>query len=138
MIGIGTLINVGCILLGGIIGYFSGNHLKENIRETLLTMTGIGVVVIGLGGTLTKMLSISNGQLTSDGSIMMIVSLAIGTVIGEIMQIEEKVFRFGEWLKRKSNSGGDNSFVDGLRDSIVYGVYWSDGRYWFRRGWNQR
>ncbi|MDO5417505.1 MAG: DUF554 domain-containing protein [Lachnospiraceae bacterium] len=114
MRGIGTLINVACILLGGIAGCIAGNRLKENIRETLMTMTGIGVIVLGMGGAMAKMLSISDGNLVSGGTIMMIVSLAAGTLIGEILQIEDKIVKFGEWLKVKSHSTGDSAFVNGF------------------------
>lgn len=114
MRGLGTIINVICILLGGTVGYLAGNRLRENIRETLMTMTGIGVVVLGMGGALAKMLTIENGQLTTGGTIMMVISLAAGAVIGELMQIEEKIVRFGEWLKVKSHSTGDNAFVGGF------------------------
>ena len=41
----------------------------------------------------------------------MIASLALGAVVGELLDIEGWVERFGEWLKRKSNSGGDSGFV---------------------------
>lgn len=114
MRGLGTIINVLCILGGGIVGTLVGNKLKENIRETLLTMMGVGVVVLGLAGTMSKMLTISDGRLSSGGTIMMIVSLGIGTVVGELLQIEKKVLQFGEWLKVKSHSSGDNSFVSGF------------------------
>lgn len=114
MRGMGTIINVVCILLGGLTGYLAGNRLKENIRETLLTMNGIGVIVLAAAGVMEKMLSVSDGRLTSQGTIMMIVSLAAGSVIGELLQIEEKVTQFGEWLKKKTNSKEDNSFVSGF------------------------
>lgn len=114
MRGLGTLINVLCIIVGGVIGCIIGDRLKKNIRETLMTMTGVGVVVLGIGGTMEKMLSITDGKLNTGGTIMMVVSLAIGTVIGELLQIEEKVKKFGEWLKVKSHSTTDNSFVNGF------------------------
>jgi len=114
MRGIGTIINVVCILLGGTVGYFAGNRLKENFRETLMDVTGVGVVVLGMGGALSKMLTISDGALTTSGTIMMVVSLAVGAVVGELLQIEEKVIRFGEWLKVKSHSTGDGGFVGGF------------------------
>ena len=50
MKGLGTIINVICILLGGTAGCLAGNRLKDNIRETLMTVNGIGVVVIGISG----------------------------------------------------------------------------------------
>lgn len=114
MRGLGTIINVVCILAGGLVGYFAGERLKDHMRETLMTMTSIGVVVLGMGGALAKMLVIENGQLTTTGTIMMVLSLAFGAIIGEALQIEEKVVALGEWLKVKSHSTGDSSFVGGF------------------------
>lgn len=114
MRGLGTIINVACIVLGGTAGYLAGNRLKENIRETLLSITGVSIAVLGLGGTLAQMLTVSGGQLETHGTMMMILSLAIGTVIGEAVQVEEKIALLGAWLKETSHSTGDNSFVNGF------------------------
>ena len=114
MTGLGTIINVLCIVGGGLAGHFAGSRLKPAMQETVMTMTGIGVMVMGIGGALEKMLVIADGKLSAVNTIMMIVSLALGSAVGEALQIEEKIVRFGEWLKVKSNSGGDNSFVNGF------------------------
>ena len=114
MRGLGTLINVACILLGGIIGRFAGNRLKPNVQDTVMTITGIGVMMLGLGGTMQHMLVITDGVLNTSGTLMMIISLALGSAIGEMLQIEQKVQQFGEWLKHKSNSNGDPYFVTGF------------------------
>ncbi len=114
MRGLGTLINVACILLGGTIGRFAGNRLKPNVQDTVMTITGIGVMMLGLGGTMQHMLVITDGVLNTSGTLMMIISLALGSAIGEMLQIEQKVQQFGEWLKHKSNSNGDPYFVTGF------------------------
>lgn len=114
MKGLGTIINVLCILGGGTAGYLAGNRLKEPMRETLMDVTGVGVLMLGAGGAMAQMLTISGGRLTSSGTIMMVVSLAVGAVIGELLQIEDRIVRFGEWLKKKSSSSGDNAFVTGF------------------------
>ena len=114
MRGLGTLINVACILLGGTIGRFAGNRLKPNVQDTVMTITGIGVMMLGLGGTMQHMLVITDGVLNTTGTLMMIISLALGSAIGEMLQIEQKVQQFGEWLKHKSNSNGDPYFVTGF------------------------
>ncbi len=97
MKGLGTIINVLCILGGGTAGYLAGNRLKEPMRETLMDVTGVGVLMLGgAGGAMAQMLTISGGEgLASSGTIMMVVSLAVGAVIGELLQIEERVVRFG-------------------------------------------
>jgi len=114
MTGLGTIINVLCIIGGGIAGNFVGSRLKHAMQETVMTMTGIGVMIMGVGGAMEKMLVFANGKFTAVNTIMMVVSLAAGSAIGEAMQIEQKIIRFGEWLKVKSNSNGDTLFVNGF------------------------
>lgn len=114
MKGLGTIINVVCILLGGLAGTVAGNRLKESVRESLMAITGISVVILGAGGAMSQMLTIVDGKLSSGGTIMMVVSLALGTVIGEMLGIEDKIVRFGEYLKEKSGSSGDQRFVSGF------------------------
>ena len=114
MRGLGTIINVLCIIGGGIVGLLAGDHLKDNVQETVMAITGIAVMVLGLGGAMSQMLTITNGQLSVNGTLMMIVSLALGSAIGEFLKIDQKVQQFGEWLKHKSNSNGDPYFVTGF------------------------
>lgn len=114
MRGLGTIINVLCIVAGGLAGFFSGHKMKHETQETIMTMTGISVMILGIGGAMEKMLVISDGSLSSGNSIMMIVSLALGGFIGEILQIDHKISCFGEWLKVKSNNESDGLFVNGF------------------------
>ena len=111
MRGLGTVINVGCILVGGVCGLAFGSRLKERMRETLMAAAGVAVLFLGLSGALEYMLAVVDGSLSTQGSMLMIGSLAIGAVVGELLDIEGGVERFGEWLKHKSNSAGDNLFV---------------------------
>ena len=46
--------------------------------------------------------------------MMLTISLAVGAVIGECLRIDEKMERFGEWLKQKTGNAKDNGFVDGF------------------------
>ena len=59
-----------------------------------------------------QMLKISEGHLASNGSMMMVCCFIVGTLIGEIIDIEDKLERLGSWLKVKSKSEGDGGFVD--------------------------
>ena len=111
MRGLGTIINVACIIVGGLAGLLFGSRIKARMQETLMAVAGVAVVFLGLGGALEYMLTIVDGKLSSGSSMLMIASLALGAVLGELLDIEGWVERFGEWLKRKSNSGGDSGFV---------------------------
>ena len=73
------------------------------------------MVFLGAAGTLSKMLSIEpDGTLSTTGTLLMVISLALGALIGELLALDAKFESFGEWLKRKSGSDGDNQFVNGF------------------------
>ena len=112
MIGLGTIINVGAILIGGLMGLFMGRGVKVRYQDILMISVGICVMMLGIGGTVEEMLSIENGEIVSGGSMMMIITMALGALAGEWMDIEGKMEKFGIWLKKKTGSSGDNSFVD--------------------------
>ena len=73
---------------------------------------GVCVMFLGIGGTMQEMLKISQGKLTTEGTMMLIGSYAVGALIGEWMNIELKMEQFGEWLKIKTSNSGDGAFVD--------------------------
>ena len=50
---------------------------------------------------------------------MMIASMAIGTLIGEIINIDGLIERFGEWLKKKTGNAKDISFVEGFVSASI-------------------
>lgn len=112
MIGLGTIINVGAIIIGGLMGLFMGRSVKERYQDILMMSVGICVLFLGVAGTMEEMLSIQDGALVSGGSMMMIITMAVGALVGEWMDIEGKMEKFGVWLKKKTGSSGDNAFVD--------------------------
>lgn len=115
MRGLGTIINVLAIMAGGILGIVCKRFLKDRYQETIMKATGISVVFLGAAGMLTKMLVVSpDGSLTTQGAMTMILSLAIGALAGEIINIDAQFERFGEWLKYKTGSDGDKKFTTGF------------------------
>ena len=114
MIGMGTLINVAGIVLGGCIGLICGKLITSQIQDTLLKANGICVMFLGLAGTLEQMVSLQDGKLTSGGTMMMILSLSIGALIGEWINLDMRMEQFGKWLKQKTGNAKDKLFVDGF------------------------
>lgn len=119
MIGLGTIINVAAILVGGLIGALFGRFLKESLQSSLVKSTGICVMFIGTSGALEKIMTVSEGKLTSGGTLMMIGSMTIGTLLGEFIDIDGKIEIFGEWLKKKTGNAKDNSFVEGFVSASI-------------------
>ena len=112
MAGLGTIINGAAIILGGLIGHFTGRLFKQEQQQSLTMACGISVLFIAIAGAMQGMLSIDGSTLVSGKSMLVVLCLAIGTVIGELIGIEAGFERFGEWLKRKTGNDGDKQFVN--------------------------
>lgn len=112
MIGLGTIINVGAILFGGLIGILFRKALKEKVQTTLITACGLCSMFLGIGGAMEEMLTVENGGLSSRGALMMVVSFALGSLLGEILDIELQFEKFGAWLKQKTRNENNKAFVE--------------------------
>ena len=112
MVGLGTILNTLAILAGGVLGALFGRFLSDSAQDTLTKVCGVSTLFIAISGALEKMLSVDNGVITSGGSMLVIICLAIGAVIGEILNIENAFERFGEWLKVKTGNARDKGFVN--------------------------
>lgn len=109
MILLGSLVNAGAILVGGLVGMFAGKLLPERLRTSMmaaLSLMTIGIAVPGL--------------LKSSNALIPIISMVIGTIIGELLNIDAAVNKLGENLqKRFSGSRVTEGFVTG---SLVFAI----------------
>ena len=112
MIGLGTLINTGAIVAGGLAGHFFGKMLKERHQSSLNMACGVSVLFIGISGAMQGMLTINDGVINSGQAMFVTICLALGTLVGEIIDIEGLFERFGEWLKIKTGNAKDKEFVN--------------------------
>ncbi len=112
MIGLGTIINSAAIVGGGLAGHFTGKLFKQDQQNALTTTCGISVIFIAIAGAMQGMLAIDGKTLVSGKSMLVVLCLAVGTVIGELIGIENGFEKFGEWLKRKTGNSGDSQFVN--------------------------
>ena len=119
MPGLGTVINCALIVIGGLAGVLIGKALKERIQNILMFAMGLSVIFIGAAGALSKILVVGEHSLGTQGTMMMIFSFALGGLVGELIDIEGALERFGKWLKEKSNSSGDKSFMTGFMNASL-------------------
>ena len=80
--------------------------LSQKAKETDESLVEYLIDYLLGGGKLTE------SGLSSSGSMMMIACFAVGALLGEWIDLDTKMERFGEWLKEKTKSDGDNAFVD--------------------------
>ena len=122
--GLGTIINAGAIAAAGILGMLFGRYIKERYQETMLKASGFTVMFLGAAGALAKMLVVAgDGTISATGTINVLISLALGGLIGEIIDIDGLLQRLGLWLRHKSGSDGDSRFIDGfMTASLTVGI----------------
>lgn len=112
MYGLGTIINTGAIVAGGLAGILFGRFLKENVQDTLSKCCGVSTLMIGIAGALEKMLTLENGTISGGGSMLLVLCLTVGGVIGELLNLEGAFECFGRWLKEKTGNAKDKGFVN--------------------------
>ena len=112
MVGLGTIINTVAILAGGLLGGLFGRFLKESTQDALTKVCGVSTLFIAISGAMEGMLTVEGRTVVSGGAMLIIGCLAVGTFLGELLNIEGGFERFGEWLKVKSGNAKDKGFVN--------------------------
>ncbi|MDO4619083.1 MAG: DUF554 domain-containing protein [Lachnospiraceae bacterium] len=111
MIGIGSLINMAAIVVGGTIGLLFRKGMSERFQDIIIKSIALCIVFVGAAGAFEKMLVIREGSLQSQGTMMVISSFAAGSLVGELINLDQKFTDFGRWLQEKTGSTGDAAFV---------------------------
>ena len=86
MIGLGTIINCGSVLAGASAGMLLKNGLSKRFEDTIMQGIGLCTMFIGIGGALSGLLTLENGQLATQHTMLLILSLALGALIGQAMK----------------------------------------------------
>ena len=113
---LGTIINVFSILIGAGIGVALGHRLPENISRTLTDALGLVVLVIGGLNLIALTDSYFVAEVGSAGTLLVVLaSLVVGSVLGSMLKIEQRLSHFGTWLQLKASRGGDKEkFIEGF------------------------
>lgn len=115
MPGIGTIINCAAVILGAVLGILIKGGLAKRFEETILSAIGLAVIFIGLGGALSGFLTIADGTLATQYTMLMVLSLVLGAVLGEALDIEERLAHLGAWIQGKVPAKyAGNTFVEGF------------------------
>ena len=119
MMGLGTIVNVAAVVAAGFIGVLVKGGIKERFQSTIMAVLGISTMFIGAAGTLQEMFVIENGSISTQGTMLLVLSLIIGAFIGELLNIEARLEKLGEWLKDKVKAKNDTKFVDAFVNSTL-------------------
>lgn len=101
---LGTLVNFVGVLLAGFLGTLVRRGIPERISNAIITAMSTVVVYIGISGALEVAPAVPVDSFLSaelKKILIMILSLAIGTLIGELLHLEEHLERLGAWVEKK-------------------------------------
>jgi len=99
----GTIINAIAIVVATILGIFFKKGLPEKIQKGVMVTLGIGLIALSLGWFLKDFFVIENNTITTKGDLLIIVSLVIGVMIGEWIDIEERLNKWAVGIETKYN-----------------------------------
>jgi len=91
---LGTLINVVAVIVGSSIGLLIGNRLTEKIRESVMTCLGLVTLTIAL-----------QNAFKTGNIVIPLLSLVFGAIIGELLDLDALLKRFGAWLQERAVGG---------------------------------
>jgi len=95
---LGTVVNTVAVIVGSLIGLLLHKGIPQRLVQTI--MCGIGLCVIGIG---------ISGFLKGDNTLVQVLSVAIGAVIGELLDLDKRVNQLGQWVERKFTKTAQNA-----------------------------
>ncbi len=99
----GTILNVFTVLVGGILGTVLGNRLPDRVRETVMHGLGLATLMIGVQLTLGQ-LSVAEATLGKLTFVVVLASILVGGMLGEVMDIEGRLDALGRGLESRTAS----------------------------------
>ncbi len=97
----GTLINAAAIIVATILGILFKKGLSEKIQKAIMFTLGLGLVALSLGWFVKDFLVFENGAFTTRNDLLIIISLVVGVIIGEWIDIDQKLTDFAYKVEKK-------------------------------------
>jgi uncharacterized protein len=107
----GTLLNALTVLIGGLLGWKIGDRIPERISESLFAVLGLFTVLIGL-----------LDAFTTKNPLIILGALLIGTLIGELADLDGALARFGDRVQRRLSQDGSRVGEAFVTSSLVFCV----------------
>ena len=95
---IGTLVNTGAVVVGSLVGMAVKSRLPEKFVNVVFQAIGLFTLAIGI-----------SMSLRSDRMLVIVLSLVVGTLIGQWIDIDRRIQRFSDYLQRKSGPKNDTN-----------------------------
>jgi len=104
---------------GSLVGLLLKRGIPEKITDSLLKAVGLVVLIVGFNGVLIAMMSVGlDGRLREEGVLLLLISLAVGCLVGELLKIEDRLNGLGGIMERRLKS--DNFAKGFVTASLVF------------------
>lgn len=111
----GTLVNTLTVVLGGFIGMLIGKAIPKTLSERLMSVLGLCTLLIGLMGIIQAKTFDGDQAKYTQNIMLIILSMVIGTLIGELLDLDGKINKLGNWVEKKfKRNGGKTSVAEGF------------------------
>ncbi|WP_249029033.1 DUF554 domain-containing protein [Tannockella kyphosi] len=113
---LGTIVNAITIIVCSLIGVFLKGGIKEKYRQTIMMALGLAVIYVGASGAISGLLE--------EGAepLLFIISLVIGSLIGEWIDIELRLEKLGDFIQEKMSSNDSNISKGFVSASLIFCV----------------
>lgn len=106
---LGTIVNSLVVIIGSLLGVTLKNGIKKEYQNTIMDGIGLAVVLIGV-----------SGGIQSENIVLVVVSLAIGGLIGEILDIDARLDRLGNKAQKVFGKGDSNFSKAFVNATLIY------------------
>lgn len=98
---IATIINTITIIIGCFIGLLAKGKISDKISDRVMEALALCVLYIGI-----------SGAIKADNAIIVIISMAIGTIVGELINIDDKLNKFGLFMEKKFKKNNNSPIAE--------------------------
>lgn len=105
----GTIVNSLAIIIGAVVGIIIKSGIKEKYKNIIMDGIGLSVAIIGI-----------MGGIEANNIILIIASIVIGSVIGEMIDIDSRLEQLGQNMEKKFSKGDSNFSKGFVTASLVY------------------
>ncbi len=103
-----VFVNMASVFTGSLIGIFFRSRLREGMQKALLSALALCTFVIGISS------AIATGDI-----LCVIICMALGTALGEMLRIDDGIEKAGELLRRRFAREGSGRFTEGFVTACI-------------------
>lgn len=97
---IGVITNTVTVLIGSSIGLLLKKGISKRVSDAVMVAIGLCTVYIAI-----------DGALQGSNTIVLIISMVFGTIIGTLIDIDDKINRVGNFIEKKMKREGENTTI---------------------------